>query len=278
MYYCVAFLLCVVNFIPLMVEVPSSRAKVAANTENFLNVCYLLSIPLLFEFTLDTIASQFQALSVLKELEHRFGHGLLLISLFLVVFLVPGNFFDQLSAFVVNCVFAMLQTLVITGMYGKLLAHGNGHWTVRGSWAVILFFVLSELCTRFGMIYHSRSDLSYTLCASFALAYMVICFLIHWYLRKKFLAHYLGIKIGSSVPAGPSGIDDIVCFILQGIITVYLLVSICVLCLFLVSGYDLEKYTNVEILKQLVLALCASILPGRMIRRSFILLRVSVSI
>lgn len=274
-YYVVAFILSLTNFIPVLSVGPLiSHAKVEQNTENFMNVCYLMSLPLLFEFTLDTIAAQFQALSVLKDLEHRFGHGLLLFSLFLVVFLVSGNQMEHTSAFVVNCVFALLQSLVITGVYGKLQAHGNGHWSVRSSWLVLLFFVLSEISTRFGMLYHSRNALSYTICVSFAFAYMVICLLIHLYFSKKFLHHFLGIKWGATIPPGPAGIDDIVCLILQAILTIYLLVSIFSNGYFLLWGYQLNEYTNLEILKQLVLALCASILPGRMIRRSFILLRV----
>lgn len=276
LYYLIAFFLCLANLVPILFA-KAHFSDLSSETVDLLHICYLVSIPLLFEFILDSIAAKFQALSPLKDLEHRFGHGLLLLSLFLVVFVVPFEIEND-SVIVVNSVFSLLQTLVIVGVFGKLLAHGNGHWSIVGCWSVVVLFVLSKIFSEFGIFLGKVS--SEFVFVALSLVCMILCFLVHIYLGKKLFVQYLACRMGYTAIncESSSGIDDIVCCILQGIVSLYLLVSIFALAVFLSWRYPVDTYTNVEILKQLILALCAAILPGRMIRRSFILLKVSNSL
>lgn len=272
LYYCVAIILCLLNFLPIVVKDQMvSKACMAKNTENLLNVCYFLSIPLLIEFILDTVASQFQTLNQLNGLEHRIGHGLLLVSMFLAVIIVNVG---EVNSFLVNCFFSALQTLVLTAMFGKLQYHSNNHWNKIRCWCILSLFVFSEICTHWGMLYHGHDKQAYTICIALSFVFLILCLVAMSALRKNFLAYFLHLKLGKYVPPVPKTADDIVCLILQAIIMLYLVCSISANGAFLIGSYDKEGYTNMEIIKQIVLALSAAILPGRMIRRSFLLLKV----
>ena len=271
-YYFWALVICMLNFVPLAFgKQLMPTACMTRNTENFLNICYLLSIPLLLEFILDTVAAQFNTLSPINGLEHRFGHALLLVSMFLAVIIVNIH---EVSWFVVNCYFSTLQTMVIIAVFGKLQYHGNQHWSMMGSWSVILLFVFSEICIHFGMLYHENNNRAYSECIALSFVFMICCLFSHLLLRKKFLAHFLNVKLGKFIPPALKTPDDIVCLILQVIIALYLTVSIATNGAFLLGTYERDVYTNLEIIKQIVFALCAAILPGRMIRRSYLLLQV----
>ena len=279
-YYFCAFAISASNFGPLLVKSHSENLAPPERMIYYLIVCYILSLPLLFEFTVDMVISLI-TFSFNKMSEPRVGYLLVLISLFLPIVVVSGPIEGASSSHnivTLNCFVSFLQSLVIIGQYDKLQFRTKGHWTVVGCLSVIVFYVASQVLLNLGVVYdHNEDDVPFAsrpkyfqICTSISLVCGVLSFCLHYYLKKNYFY---------SLWVDPSSMDhwrtdDYVAMVLQFIAAVYFCMNVIVCALFMFNGKDFHHYTNVGILTHIILGLCTAILPGRVVRNNFILLKV----
>lgn len=285
LYYILSLVLAVVNFSPLLADTPLHRSSPPHRTIYYLIMCYTMSLPLVFEFLLDFVVSILST-SSRKVMEPKVGYVMIILAMLLPVCIVSGPLEDATtpySAVFVNCFMSFLQNLILIGLFDKLLFRTKGHWTVRGCLSVLVFFVASQVCLNLGVLYGpvDMDHLSFTtrservkwlLCSSIVSG--IICFVLHNCLSKKYLKNFY--SNGFSIES--LEIDDYVSIVLQFIAFAYFVVNFSVSISLLVDRYDFNRYVNIGVISHIILGLCAAILPGRVVRKHFLVLQVISSI
>ncbi len=276
-YYACAFFVCCVNFIPSFVRSKHGHSDDPIYYTAILWFCasFVLSLPLLVEFLLDMLAKATHPTVYNHHiLDHSMGHGLLIASLFssaIIVFGFNGTLFSH--CFVLAC-----QMLALTAIFGKLQVLGERNWRPLNVFPILLVFTGSQVLLT-GSIVECLHD-GETQCevrhdlyiASVVLA--VVAFLLHLNVSRSYrqeLYKALFTKEGSDFFTT----NRFSCLMLVSIVTVYMVVRMGVLYQHLGDfKIDLHELLQSHIVTQNVLASMAAILPGRMIRRMLILMKV----
>lgn len=283
LYYLYALIISAANFLPLLVDTPLLTEKLPPRTIYFLIICFFLSLPLIFEFFLDIFVSKLSTVGE-KLKEPKVGYFFLLVSLFLPGFTVSGQLEKASSphgVMFINCFVSFLQSLVIIGQYDKLQFRTRGHWSAKHCLVVVFLYVASQVCLNLAVAFSPvRFGYKYRLewCLGLAFAFGVLCFAGHSMFSKRYILDWFLHKYYGKPSAYPAWeVNDYVSIVLQCIAATYFIVNFVICAVFLDQQYDSQYYLNVGIVTHIVLGLCAAILPGRVVRKSFILLNVSGS-
>ncbi len=160
LFYFIGITIMVSNIIPIFTASKSEIDSITRSERDWQTVYYftssfVLSVPLLIEFTLDFIVLACYPVYGRNVFEHKFGHFLVLISLTLplVVVLSTISSEDQLvfnplfdKCFVNGC-----QSLAITGIFGTLQYIDKANWQLTNSLTVILLFFGSQAAVNFAV-------------------------------------------------------------------------------------------------------------------------------
>ena len=278
-YYIVSLVIASFSFIPLITHGNSVLEPVPKRTIYLLISCSILATPLLLEYMVDLILWYASSRSVLSS-QPRLGNFVMLISMFLPVCILQGTLENaecRHSALFVNCFVSFLHAIIIIAQYRKLQ---DRHWSIFKSLICISFYVASQICSSYAVIYSMHSYNSYNnypLTVSLALyfAFAFICTAFHRLFSKQYLFEYVQSFFRDR---GALGWDtnDYVFFCLQFITAIYFIVNFITAIVFLVNRYDSQYYLNTGVITHIVLGLTASILPGRMVQKNLYVLNVRI--
>lgn len=282
LYYLVCLIMAGANFLPLLVDTPLRSRTPPQRTIYYLIICFILSLPLMFEFFLDVVVSQLST-SAKKLSEPKAGYFMIVLALFLPVCTISGPIEDARShcgVLFINCFISFLLSLIVVGLYDKLQFRTKGHWQLLGCLSTVFFFIASQVLLNLGVAFGPVEDEDYKFhlktprvrwCLGMAFASGIAAFLLTSFFSKRYIIS-MWKKASLSVLGS---IDDYVAVVLQCIASVYFIVNSTTILVYLVDRWDFDHYLNVFVISLIVLGLCAAILPGRVVRKKFMLLNVS---
>ncbi len=285
-YYCFAIPLTLGNFVPELFsryEVNDFQFdEIPQNIWYWLAASCVLSIPLIFEFCLDTVVSAMYPIYNHNIVEHRFGHAFLLVSLFLPI--IPALAFEKSMEVNQNfsrCFICSCQALTLTAIFGKLQVFGQAEWNAINSGMCLVAYVISQLALNFSFTLLSEGDeeLNYDALVVATTFSLLSVLLVVWFARRTVTDMYLLVFREHEAISFSS--NQYTCVVLLSIVFLYALTTF----LSIATGYlqycsdsdEVQHVWQVEIGIHVALSLCGAILPGRMIRRGMVALKVRMS-
>ncbi len=276
-YYIIALSLSALNFAPIINRDINSawnsyyqKEKIPKSLSYWFLSSFVLSIPLILEFILDTFASKMHSTYYLNVLDHRFGQALLLFSLSLPVVLLFDIPSDH-DTLLCRCLLSFCESLAISAIFGKLQVFSQGRcWKAWNSCLVITLFLVAQVSLNF----ESEEMSSFSgLLISFMLA-MARLMLVLWFAREhltEMLSLLRNRKFHATVTA-----NKYKSFVLLVLMFVYLIARLLLLVYFMfTSGPDLEQTVVVRLSLLIIISVGGCVLPGRMFRRGVVVLKVS---
>ncbi len=280
-YYIVLLVVNLVNFVPGVYSRYSLKLQnqpISNKPLYWMSASAILSVPLIFEFILDTIVSVFYPVYHHNILEHRFGHSMLLLSLALpaiAVFAAPYQ--PEVDLLFASCLVNCCQALAIFAIYGKLQVFGQGDWNFFNSMGVVLLYLAAQLAINFGIGKCGNNPTCYipSLNSTISILFLVVCLVLHVWFSRRFLYDLYAIFMKKKHEAISFSSNQYTCLVLILILCGYLISKILLAIGNLRNSHSLQEVLTVHIAVHLALALCAAVLPGRMIRRGMVALKVS---
>ncbi len=280
-FYTIAVILNVANFIPTInstindIESPD----IAIDCLIWYQYCFVLSIPMMVEYVLDLLV-YFKNPDFYQNItDHRFGHGLLLLSMALPLVIVcvepPGAHHVDFTFSV--CFVEALCALALTAIYGKLQVYSDGAWKARSSLFIISLLLVSQLVLNFAVgdcqtdvdCLNGVSDSEVKGSITFAAAALVA----HLICARKEIYHLLS-YLCDRCPEATITSNQYTCSILIFSVATYLLVRVILLSVYLASDYPMNTLEVTQIAMHMAFTLSAAVLPGRMINRGMGALKV----
>ena len=270
-YYLIALTLISTNFLPFILYQLSHKEKEFAPSNYlvywFLSCC-VISIPLILEFSVDTVVSAIYPIYFHKILEHRFGHALLLLSLSLPVILCTIDFEDDLLF--CRCLMGYCEALALTAVFGKLQVFGkNECWKTWNSLVILALYVAGRLVLTFSNS-ESQRDMHNATIASMVIA-IVRMSTTTWFCRVH--VHDLLDFWKETKSQRTINTLKFKYFVLLVILLLYMFVRMCIAIYFVVTSPSLEKRIVVQVVLHMCLAVGTTVLPGRMVKRGMVALQ-----
>ncbi len=275
LYYIAALSLSVLNFAPVASRSPSAVVHTIDSQIlwSWILSCCILSIPLFIEFILDTIAAATNPIYYQHILEHRFGHVLILFSLCLpAVLLGPLSREFHFDPLLCHCVLSFCEALSVSAVFGKLQVFGLGKcWKAWNSLVIFILFVVTQLVLNFEMNDKSMPNLlARNLSAAVG---FVRLFLLIWFARGHFVE--LIALLFHKNQRNPVNSNKYRAFAFLGLILLYFLARLIANIYFLsISSSNLERSLINRIAMLMMLSVGSAVIPGRMIRRGVVALKV----
>lgn len=269
-FYLTTLVISLVNLVPIIVGTNSYAWNVSVSPSLWivLVVSALMTLPLIAEFLLDVVVTNFYSVNELQLVEHRFGQILLLVSLFL-----PGlvNVFRQ-NVLLDACLVSICQAFSVISVYGTLLASKCSKWELLQSLSVSCVFIASQIGMLFSFVHCDMNECQVNpVSVKVSLFLTALCLVMHVFFSRRFLLEVINARAeGKSMNWAT---DDVVGVVFQTILFVYYVVNIVLLAGTLRSGTTVDYIMMVKAIKQLVLGFTAIIIPGRIIRNNFIQIR-----
>ncbi len=281
-YYVIAFLLTLVNFAPIFYNHNINNETNFEHEENeqipwsliywFVSSC-VLSIPLILEFSLDTAVSVMYPIYYHNMLEHRFGQSLLLFSLFIPIILVIMVLHAASDLNLLTCysLVSFCESLAFTAIFGILQVFGQGEcWKILNSLLVLVVFVLAQQM----LMMQTTDRLEYSGMIAALTLFLLSLVLVFSFARKNFTELY-GIFSGSQQgAAAPINSNKYKCLVLLVLLCVYLTARVWLVIGLITVDTDLSDVIGAQMALFLMLAVGGAVLPGWMIRRGIVALKV----
>ncbi len=203
--------------------------------------------------------------------DHRFGHGLLLFALVLPIILFFVVSTEQtFDVLVSNCFLSFCECLALTSLFGKLQVFGHHEcWKIWNSLLVIILLFLAQLLVNFQL-----ACISPERARQIAVALGVVrVLMVIWFGSPHFAEIYESLKVHTARKLDTSKYQ---CLMLQVLVFAYLLARVLVNAYFsITTPPSVAQVINVRISLLMLCAVGGAVLPGRMVRRGVISLKVS---
>ncbi len=287
-YYLLTFILQSANFVPffyITFGLSLQRRQISLGTLYWFTTSCLLAVPLIFEFALDTVVSAVYSSYLNNVLEHRFGHSMLLLSLALPAIIVVSDsrnsHFDFLFG---SCFIDCCQILAVSAIYGKLQVFGKTEWGMKKALTITVLFLGAQLSSNFGIGLCSgeKGNADNEHCPQqvvgvwLSIAFLVLCLAFHVWFSRSVLHDLYAVCFQKPHESLSITSNQYTCCVLIVILIAYFLARILTFVSLLSSACGLEATLNAKIATHIALTLCGAILPGRMIRRGMVALKVSI--
>ncbi len=281
-YYAMAILLAYANFVPTHFTKESLHKKspaISLEVQYWFSGSCILSIPLIFEFVLDFFVSLLYPVFHQNILEHKFGHSFLLLSLALPAILVFSiHSLSEMDSLFGSCFIDCCQALAIFSIYGKLQIFSLGEWNIRNTTIISMIFLGANMFINFAVGEcgeESHQQLN-QLNVFMALLLTIVCVLLHsWFSRHALHDLYACTFRKKSQESISFTSNQYTCLVLILILYGYFLCRMFFYVDYLGKPRGLQSVLTSHLVLQIVLAVCAAVLPGRMIRRGMVTLKVS---
>jgi hypothetical protein len=276
MYYCLAFLLQFINFIPGIVNKTVDHRHIPWDALYLFMASTILSIPPLVELALDIAVKAIFKIQHPQMLEHNFGHAVLLLSLSLPIILVIGALKEVFDPLFANCFIDCCQGIAVTAIYGKLQVFSTGRWTIKMVFIILAVLTLGQVSLNQGV----SSCRNETDCkipqgnVAMSIFLTLLCLIFHVIFSRKYLKEFYRLVF---TPRGSTffNTNNITCIILIFIVIIYLALRIVLQCGYLRRHKDsMSKVLIARICVHMFLASVAAILPARMVRSMLITMKV----
>lgn len=274
-FYLCGLLFTLANFFPLLSKSPLLHRDLPTEIVYQLIFCYILSLPLLLELFADILIAKI-AKSHLDE--YHLGYFILLLSLFLPVILIKNSLVDAQSDYSIlftNCFISFLQSIVIIAQYDWLIVV-TGQWSIFGCLLCSALFVGSQTTQNYAIAYSpTKRENKYSnsfLFVSFVLG--ILCLIAHMVYSKHYIRLFCSYCCRSKEARPTLDTNSLVGAVLQSSTALYIIVTIITTLTFF--GDFVSRNLLIDVVTHIVLVLCISIIPGRIIRKKLFLANVSL--
>ncbi len=274
----IALVTCALSFLPVMIRnFSDTRIDVQLHYQDIpeslaflLLSSFVLAIPLVLEFIMDIASAAMYPIYYGNILEHRFGHILLLLSLVLpiILFAVIANK-NEIDVLLANCFISFCECLALTALFGKLQIFGLGEcWKSWNSSIIVFLVFFVQLLANFQSTVVDRYIARWI---SFVLGITRIL-LVVWF----GLPHFVEINDVLRRQKRNVSTNKFQCLMLMTLVFLYMLSRLFVNVYFLsTEAADISQILIVRISLLMLCAVGGAVLPGRMIRRGVVTLKVS---
>eukprot|EP01038_Epipyxis_sp_PR26KG_P011756 gene11756-15730_t len=231
-----------------------------------LKITFGISIPLIIEYYLDSFMRWLDADSAAHKVEeHRFGHGLIILTSFFTSFILLFNS-QYFSVESYHRIISIGLSIAVCGVMGKLQVFMKQYWKLENSLVIVVLFAVSQT-----LISASESPLmSIIPSILFSLLCLVKysegCLLL---MKQKFCT-WENLK---DVLQSNDYAAFMLSFGLVGLLLSQVIFRVIVLCnLHIVSSFQVTT-VGIDIVTSTIFMIMVAVLPGRVIRRSLLLLK-----
>ncbi len=280
-YYSIALIVNLTNFVPGVYSryhLDLLNQPISVKPMYWLSVSCILSIPLIFEFVLDAVVSVLYPIFNHNILEHRFGHSMLLLSLAMPALIVIGvRYQPEADLLFASCYVDCCQALAIFAIYGKLQTFGPQEWGFFNSFGIAILFLAAQMSVNFG-IGRCGDDINCQIDENsilISVLFLTVCLILHVWYSRRILYDLYAVFMKKQHESLSFSSNQHTCLVLTLILCGYFSSRILLSLGYLRSKHSLQDVLSVHIAVHVALALCAAILPGRMIRRGMVALKVS---
>ncbi len=250
----------------------------------YFTTSFVLSLPLLLEFVLDTILSSVYPAYGRNISEHRLGHFAVLLSLALPLVIVLGNINSEdqtvFNPLFDKCFTNACQCLALTGIFGTLQYIDKKNWNLANSSLIVLLFFGSQLSVNLSIEdcdgpHHCQLNLP---AATISVVLIILSMITHTVVSIKQTKQMCRWLFWSETQPVRLTSDQVTSAILSGMVAIYLALRMCLSCSALAHylEYNLVGATTLTLLTSIIPALIAVLLPNRMIRKDVVALKVCI--
>jgi hypothetical protein len=277
-FYLIAVLFLITNFLPIMHNFREENIvdeNLSDSTVNWFVACFVIAIPLLFEFLMDALLSLVYPVYKTTITEHKTGQFTLLLSLFVPFILVVVSKYSTVNISAAKCMITFCHGLAVCAIYGQLQVFNPTVWKLWKVLSVFTLYVLSQVLFTFGKIRCNDPANFESPCPRYpkyvglALAFSVLSCGLHLWIARKYLAELVFEKLRSAADS-----DSHFCIALNAILSVYLFTR-AVLMLIVLCSDEAEQYSfRVKMALLMILVVVTAVVPGRMVRRRLMTVKV----
>ena len=282
------FITSVLNYANLLPSIYTSIKNIGSPSMDSTSIgwfaaCFVLVIPLVFEYLLDVAVSTAYPMYYRNIEGSRFGHALILFSLFMPLFVLLGlsnnDHTKRANMLFGLCFICLCRSVATSAIFGKLQVFGHGNWNMTNTMLILLTCLGSQLFYNFGYVQCGETigctpQRNYVIISFF---FSLTTLFLHIYFSRKTVYVVLCACFRKKDPkAVPLTANEYTCCVLLGIAMFdFTIRMLTMLALVFIAGAP-SGVLAFQIFMHVFVALMAVVLPGRMIRRGMVALKVSL--